>query len=111
MANTLPKDETTGKFVKQEGAKQEGSTKDAAGTSGNALAKLVGTKPIPPSKIGRSPQELRAGEYANYDNPPDPEAEVAPEAQGADGYAKSQQSYGAPYVDGGGIYSRPVRKD
>jgi hypothetical protein len=100
----------TEKFVKQEGAKHEGATKDAAGTSDNALAKLTKTTPKPPSKIGRSPQELRAGEYPDYPAVPDPEASVPPEAVGADGYAEgSQERWNAPYIDGGGIYSKPVR--
>lgn len=116
MANTPSKDEKTGKFAS---AKDTGTTKgESVNTSDttksdNALAKLTSTKSIAPSKIGRSPQELRAGEYPYDEKAFDPEQQpVAPEAQGAVGYADSSQAaFNEPYIDGGGLYSKPVRKD
>lgn len=72
---------------------------------------MTSTKPKPSGQVGRSQQELRANEYQDYPALPDPESSVPPEAVGADGYAdSSQETFNAPYIDGGGIYSRAVRK-
>jgi hypothetical protein len=103
MAKTPPKDESTTKG-------QRVDTGDTDMTD-QEVAKAVGAKPKPPSKIGRSPQELRAGEDQSYDSPPDPEElPVAPEAAGAVGYAGSSQAeFNEPYIDGGALYSKPVR--
>ena len=74
---------------------------------------VKGTKPIPAREMGRSPMEIREGGFPYDDKAFDPEEQpVAAEDAGAIGYAgSSQASFNDPYIDGGGIYSRPVRKD